>query len=130
GRRIPPSSTAPGRCHRCGSCGDRRPLPVTDPASRSCIARPTDDFGPRFAQQSSARLPIRIARLAIPPTPGKAHFQSRPISEKKFVILECKEPFQNTKLSPWNGTAKLPGPPATTSDVLNLKLQPYVSFSR
>ena len=51
----------------------------------------------RRAQATSAR-----ARRWIGPKGARAQLRGRPISEKALVILECKEAFANTELSPLN----------------------------
>jgi hypothetical protein len=47
----------------------------------------------------------------IGPKRARAPLRGRPISEKAFVNLGCKEAFENTELSPLNASVQLPGRP-------------------
>ena len=47
----------------------------------------------------------------IGPKRARAQLRGRPISEKALIILECKEAFANTELSPLNNTPQGPVPP-------------------
>src|SRR6516162_5335524 len=45
-----------------------------------------------------------FARRGIGPKRARAQLRGRPISEKALVVMECKEAFENTELSPLNHT--------------------------
>src|SRR6516162_5358541 len=66
------------------------------------------DVGPERAGDLGLRAEVDWTWIG--PKRARAQLRGRPISEKALVILECKEAFAKTVLSPLNAIAHLPGP--------------------
>jgi hypothetical protein len=71
----------------------------------------------RVGPERAGDFGFRAERMG--PKRARAQLRGRPISETALVILECKEAFENTELSPLNAIAQQPGGQAGRAVVEN-----------